>query len=63
MVIREYKGPGPWTVRREQVWGFEVTRALGGWTSEWLSDVSGEALVFETEAEAQRAADAANARK
>lgn len=47
--------PGPWAVRAEQPWGFEVTRAIGGHTSEWLSDEKGEPLVFNTAIEAEAA--------
>jgi hypothetical protein len=52
--------PGQWTVRTEQPWGFDVTRALGNYQSEWLRTTGGEELVFDTEAEAQVAADYAN---
>lgn len=47
--------PGPWTVRAERPWGFEITRALGGHRSEWLCDKDGESLVFGTAEEARTA--------
>jgi hypothetical protein len=52
--------PGKWTVRAEQEFGFEISRALGGWQSEWLKDANGDDLVFDTQAEAQLACDRAN---
>lgn len=44
--------PGAWTVRMEQPWGFEITRALGGGESEWMTDETGATVVFDTEREA-----------
>ena len=45
--------PGAWTVRLEQAWGFEITRALGGGESEWMVDETGAIAVFDTEQEAR----------
>ncbi len=52
--------PGAWTVRNEQSFGFEVTRAMGAHTSEWLKDKAGNELVFDTVQEATAAAHCAN---
>lgn len=51
--------PGPWTVRNEQAWGFEITRALGGGESEWMVDETGAIAVFDTEQEAIAALEGA----
>lgn len=58
--MQYYKGPGPWTVRAEKAFGFEISRALGRYESEWLKDANGEELVFSTREEAQAVCDKTN---